>query len=55
MTFEITRTETKVHLKKLLARYRKARKGLSLKKYVGTVKFNIDGLEYQRKVRDEWR
>ncbi len=55
MTFEIARTETKEHLKKLLSKYRRTRKGINLKKYVGTVRFNIDGIEYQRKVRDEWR
>lgn len=55
MTFEIARTETKEHLKKLLSKYRRTRKRIDLKKYLGTVQFKVDGIEYQRKVRDEWR
>ena len=55
MAFEIAKTETKEHLKKLLSKYRRSRKGINLKKYVGSVKLNIDGVKYQRKVRDEWR
>jgi hypothetical protein len=39
-------------LKKL--RTGKSRKGLDASKYAGTVKFNEDGLAFQKRVRDEW-
>lgn len=31
------------------------RKRIDLSKYAGKVKFDIDPLEYQKQVRDEWR
>lgn len=32
----------------------KAKKSISLDKYFGKVSFGIDGLAYQKKVRNEW-
>ena len=26
-----------------------------LSKFFGTIKFDVDGLEYQKRIRDEWR
>jgi len=34
---------------------KKKRKGIDLSKYAGKVKFDIDPVEYQRQIRDEWR
>lgn len=33
---------------------RATRKGLDAKKYEGKIKFPVDGLTYQKQVRDEW-
>jgi len=33
---------------------RKEKKSIDLKKYFGKVTFDIDGLTYQKKVRNEW-
>lgn len=30
------------------------RKGFDAKKYAGKIKFPVDGLTYQKQVRDEW-
>lgn len=34
---------------------KKKRKGIDLSKYAGKVKFDIDPVDYQRQIRDEWR
>jgi hypothetical protein len=33
---------------------RATRKGFDAKKYAGKIKFPVDGLTYQKQVRDEW-
>lgn len=30
-------------------------KYMELSKFFGTIKFDVDGLEYQKKIRNEWR
>ena len=39
---------------KAIAEERATRKGFDAKKYAGKIKFPIDGLTYQKQVRDEW-
>jgi len=42
-------------INKLLAKLQaKAKKGLDAKKFSGTLSSKIDGLEFQKKLRDEW-
>ena len=41
---------------KLIANQPKnARKGFDPEKYAGKIKFPVDGLTYQKQVRDEWQ
>jgi len=42
-------------LDKKLEELSKQKKTIDLSKYFGKVDFGVDGLEYQLKVRDEWR
>ncbi|HEV7378408.1 MAG TPA: hypothetical protein VGN64_01330 [Dyadobacter sp.] len=37
-----------------LAEERAKRKGFDAKKYAGKIKFPIDGLTYQKQIRNEW-
>ena len=37
-----------------IAKDRATRKGFDAKKYAGKIKFPVDGLTYQKQVRDEW-
>ncbi|MXV14417.1 hypothetical protein [Hufsiella ginkgonis] len=46
---------TRTALDKKLEKLEKKRKPIDLDKYAGKVNFGVDGLEYQLKVRDEWR
>jgi hypothetical protein len=39
---------------KAIAEERSTRKGFDAKKYAGKIKFPVDGLTYQKQVRDEW-
>jgi hypothetical protein len=34
---------------------RKQKKTVDIDRYFGKVNFGIDGLEYQKKIRDEWK
>lgn len=42
-------------LDKALSKLPKKRKAIDVKKYFGKIDFGVSGLEYQLKVRDEWR
>jgi hypothetical protein len=42
-------------LKQIASQPNKARKGFDPKKYAGKIKFPVDGLTYQKQVRDEWQ
>jgi hypothetical protein len=39
---------------KAIAKERATRKGFDAKKYAGKLKRGLDGLAYQKQVRDEW-
>jgi hypothetical protein len=52
---EVNKTTSRVELDEKLAKLPKNKAPLNLDKYFGKINFGIDGLEYQLKVRDEWR
>lgn len=39
---------------KAIEKDRATRKGFDAKKYAGKIEFPVDGLTYQKQVRDEW-
>lgn len=53
--FEVNKTTSREELDKLLSKFKKQRKPIDLDKYAGNIDFGVDGLEYQLKIRDEWR
>jgi hypothetical protein len=55
MVHIITKSTTKQELDAMLSMPRKNRKTINLEKYSGKVKFGMDALEYQKKIRNEWR
>ncbi len=57
MIITIKRGTTKTNIRHLLDRIRKAKKGkeMDAKKYCGVVSLNIDPLEVQKSLRDEWK
>jgi hypothetical protein len=54
MTIEIKGRVTKEKVKQAVEQLAKDTPGKSLKQHFGKLKRNIDGLDYQKKVRDEW-
>jgi len=52
---EIDKTTSRKDLDEALINAPKAKSSIDLSKYFGKVKFGVDGLEYQRKSRNEWR
>lgn len=52
---EITKTTSRSQLDAALTKLTKKKASMDLNKYFGKVQFGVDGLEYQIKVRDEWR
>ncbi|MBY0432956.1 MAG: hypothetical protein K2U26_02485 [Cyclobacteriaceae bacterium] len=54
MIIEIKKPVTKQKVKKALAQATGAKKKKTLRNHFGKLKRGIDGLAYQRKVRDEW-
>ena len=55
MTVIVKKTATRSQLDKALAKLRQKQKSIDLDKYFGKVNFGVSGLEYQKKMRDEWR
>ena len=53
MIIEITKKTTKEQIAKFLNKL-KIGKSLDAKKYCGALKWDIDGLEYQKQMRNEW-
>ena len=53
MIIEITKKTTKEQIAKFLNKL-KIGKSMNAKKYCGAIKWDIDGLEYQKQLRDEW-
>ena len=54
MTIEIKGRVTTEKVQKAIEQLSKESPGKSLKQHFGKLKRNIDGLDYQKKVRDEW-
>ena len=52
---EINKNTTRSELDKELAKLPKKKAPIDLSKYAGKVDFGVDGLDYQLKIRDEWR
>ncbi len=55
MAIEIKKNIDRSQLDEELVKLPKKRKVIDLKKYFGKVDFGVDGLEYQLKIRNEWR
>jgi hypothetical protein len=54
MTIEITAPVTKEKVQEAINQLSKETAKKSLRKHFGRLKRNIDGLEYQKQVRNEW-
>ena len=54
MTIEIKTPVTKEKVQQAIEQLSKESGKKSLRKHFGTLKRNLDGLEYQKQVRDEW-
>lgn len=52
---EVNKTTTRSELDKELAKLPKKKKPIELDKYFGKINFGVDGLEYQLKIRNEWK
>jgi len=52
---EINKTTSRKQLDEALTKLPKKKAPIDLKKYAGKINFGVDGLEYQLKIRDEWR
>jgi hypothetical protein len=54
MIIEIKTPVTKEKVQRAIEQLRKETENKSLKKHFGKFKRNLDGLNYQKQVRDEW-
>ena len=54
MVIELQKPLTKNKVKKALARVSEGKKRKSLRKHFGKLKRGLGGVEYQKKVRNEW-
>ena len=54
MKVEIKNGMSQEEIEKELSKLEKDEKKANLKKYAGKVDFGMDGLTYQKKVRNEW-
>ena len=52
---EINKTTSRKQLDDALTKLPKKKAPIDLKKYAGKIDFGVDGLEYQLKIRNEWR
>ncbi|TFF40918.1 hypothetical protein [Mucilaginibacter psychrotolerans] len=52
---EVNKTTTRSELDKELAKLPKKKEPIDLDNYFGKIDFGVDGLEYQLKIRDEWK
>ena len=53
MLIEIKKSTTKEQIAKLLKKI-KFGKSFNAQKYCGALKWNIDGIEFQKQLRNEW-
>lgn len=52
---EVNKTTSRSQLDAELIKLPQKKAPLNLNKYFGKIKFETDGLEYQLKIRNEWR
>lgn len=52
---EVDKSTSRSHLDKELNKLDKKKSSIDLNKYFGKINFGMDGLEYQLKVRNEWK
>jgi hypothetical protein len=52
---EVDKTTSRSQLDEALIKLHKKKTPLNLDKYFGKIKFGTDGLDYQLKIRNEWR
>ena len=52
---EVSKKTSRAQLDAALNKLPPKRTPIDLKKYAGKINFDMDGLEYQLKIRDEWR
>jgi hypothetical protein len=52
---EVDKSTSRRKLDKELTKLSKKKASIKLDKYFGKIKFDIDGLAYQLKARNEWR
>ena len=55
MVIEIKMGSGEGEIRKAMLKLKKKKKPFDPSKHFGKAKWDIDGLEYQRKVRDEWK
>jgi hypothetical protein len=52
---EVDKSTSRNKLDEELTKLPKKKAPINLDKYFGKIKFGVDGLNYQLKIRDEWR
>ena len=52
---EVNKSTSRSKLDEELTKLPNKKASINLNKYFGKVKFGVDGLDYQLKIRDEWR
>jgi hypothetical protein len=52
---EVNKSTSRSKLDEELTKLPRKKAPVNLDKYFGKIKFGIDGLDYQLKMRDEWR
>jgi hypothetical protein len=55
MVVHISKTSTRAELDAALSKLKNKNKKKDWSKFCGKVKFDMDGLAYQKKIRDEWK
>ena len=52
---EVNKSVSRSKLDEELTKLPNKKASINLNKYFGKIKFGVDGLDYQLKIRDEWR
>ena len=52
---EVNKSTTRSKLDEELTKLPAKKTSINLNKYFGKIKFGVDGLDYQLKIRNEWR
>jgi len=52
---EVNKTTSRIQLDEALEKLSKKKTPIDLREFFGKIQFGVDGLEYQLKMRDEWR